>query len=68
MKAVAGMLVLKLLSLAGALALLTAVIGLFAFRDILGPRLPMLFAAGAVALAIGEGGSRWLARQLETRD
>lgn len=68
MKTVALMLVLKLLSLSGGLVLLTAFIGLFAFREILGPRLPLLFIAGVVALAVGEGGSRWLTRQLETRD
>lgn len=68
MKMIAAMLALKLLSLAGALALTTVFIGLFAFREILGPHLPLLLAGGLIALAIGECGSWWLTKQLETRD
>lgn len=68
MRSIAAMLALKLLSLAGALALITGFIGLFAFRELLGPHLLLLLAGGVLAVAIGEGGSWWLAKRLETQD
>lgn len=68
MNAIVAMLALKLVSLAGALATTTAFIGLFAFRELLGPHIVWLFTAGFIALAIGEGGSWLLAKRLASRD
>lgn len=53
------LLFLKLITLAGSLATTAGFVGLFAFRDVLGPHLVTLWVGGFAAIVLGEGGA-WL--------
>lgn len=53
------LLILKLVTLGGSLATTAGLVGLFAFRDVLGPHLVALWVGGFAAIALGEGGA-WL--------
>lgn len=56
-------LMLKLVTLAGSLATTAGFVGLFAFRDVLGPHLVALWVGGFAAIALGEGGAWLLGRR-----
>ncbi|MFJ7440118.1 hypothetical protein ACIQW5_20915 [Methylorubrum thiocyanatum] len=57
------LLMLKLVTLAGSLATTAGLVGLFAFRDVLGPHLVALWVGGFAAIALGEGGAWLLGRR-----
>ncbi|CAO4163026.1 hypothetical protein [Methylorubrum aminovorans] len=65
-----AIMMLKLLTLAGSIALTAGFVGLFAFKDTLGPHLTTLWLGGLLAVAVGEGGvwlvGRRAAKTIET--
>lgn len=58
-----AIMLLKLLTLAGSIALTAGFVGLFAFKDTLGPHLVALWLGGFLAVAAGEGGAWWIGRR-----
>lgn len=54
-----AIMLLKLVTLTGSIALTAGFVGLFAFKDTLGPHLAVLWLGGLIAVAAGEGGA-WL--------
>ncbi|CAA2100604.1 MULTISPECIES: hypothetical protein [Methylobacterium] len=63
MNVLIAMLALKILTLAGSTATTIGLVGLFAFRDTLGPHLVPLWVGGFLAIALGEGGTWLIARR-----
>ena len=57
-----AIMLLKLLTLAGSIALTAGFVGFFAFKDTLGPHLAALWLGGFLAVAAGEGGAWWIGR------
>lgn len=58
-----AIMLLKLVTLAGSIALTAGFLGLFAFKDTLGPHLTALWLGGLLAVAVGEGGAWWIGRR-----
>lgn len=67
MAAMLALLLLKLITLGGSIATTAAVLGLFAFKDTLGPHVVPLAMGGIVAIIIGETGA-WLIAHAKDSD
>ncbi len=68
MKVVFALLITKLVTLAGSLAITAGLVGLFTFREILEPYLIVLWVGGFLAIAVGEGGAWLIAQREAARD
>ncbi|GLK54933.1 hypothetical protein JOD31_002093 [Methylopila capsulata] len=62
-----ALLALKLVSLAGSIATTAGFVGLFAFKDLLGPHVATLLIGGFLAIAVGEGAAWLVARNAKAK-